>query len=335
MTATGVGSYPGDDDRDYAETVRIVLGELAPPDGLPHLPELPARGAGATMTGRALAMLGLSADLQPAGWRLTGSSASSGVDHRRARSLLGQDLDQVEEQGQDLVGAFKVQVAGPWTLAATVEKPRGDKVLSDHGALRELAEALAEGLTEHIADVRRRLPRVERLVVQVDEPALASVLRAEVPTASGFGRHRSVDLPEASGSLGLVLGAISGAGAESWVHTCAARTPLDLLRGAGSQGLSVDEAQLLPGDLDEIAVSLEAGETLALGVVPSLDPGTPPEPARVTGRVLGLLEMLGLDPGVVANQIILTPACGLAGASPAWVRQALAICRTAARDLVR
>ncbi|GAA2115330.1 methionine synthase [Nocardioides bigeumensis] len=335
MTATGVGSYPGEDDRDYAETVRIVLGELAPPDGLPHLPELPGRGAGATMTGRALALVALSADLQPAGWRLTGSSATSGVDHRRARSQHAQDLDQVEDQGQDLVGAFKVQVAGPWTLAATVEKPRGDKILSDHGARRELAEALAEGVAEHVADVRRRLPGVERLVVQLDEPALASVLRAEVPTASGFGRHRSVDLPEASGSLGLVLGAVSAAGAEPWVHTCAARTPLDLLRGAGARGLAVDEAQLLPGDLDEIAVALEAGEWVALGVVPSLDPGTPPEAARVTGRVLGLLEMLGLDPGVVGGQVVLTPACGLAGASPAWVRQALEICRTAARDLVR
>ncbi len=74
-------------------------------------------------------MVDLAADLQPAGWRLTGSSAASGVDHRRARSLLAQDLDQVEEQAQGYAGAFKIQVAGPWTLAATVEKPRGDKVL--------------------------------------------------------------------------------------------------------------------------------------------------------------------------------------------------------------
>ena len=109
------------------------------------------------MTGRGLAVVaGLSADLQPAGWRLTDAS---GVDHRRARSLLAQDLDLVEELGQDYTGAFKTQVAGPWTLAATVEKPRGDKVLSDHGARRELAQALAEGLTVHLADLRRRLPR--------------------------------------------------------------------------------------------------------------------------------------------------------------------------------
>ena len=42
--ASGVGSMPGTDDREYAEAVRVVLGEL--PD-LPHVPELPGRGADA------------------------------------------------------------------------------------------------------------------------------------------------------------------------------------------------------------------------------------------------------------------------------------------------
>ena len=163
------------------------------------------------MTGRGLAVVaGLAADLQPAGWRLTDAS---GVDHRRARSLLAQDLDVVEELSQDYVGTFKTQVAGPWTLAATVEKPRGDKVLSDHGARRELAQALAEGITVHLADLRRRLRGVDRWIVQVDEPALAAVVNAQVPTASGFGRHRRVDLPEASAHLEWVVAAIADAGA--------------------------------------------------------------------------------------------------------------------------
>src|SRR5918995_2782015 len=154
---------PGTTDADHVEATRLVLGEL--PD-LPHVPEVPGRGVTAAMTGRGLAVVeGLGADLQPAGWRLTDAS---GVDHRRARSLLAQDLDTVEELAQDYTGVFKAQVAGPWTLAATVEKPRGDKVLSDHGARRDLAQALAEGLLGHVADHKRRLPGVDRLIVQVD-----------------------------------------------------------------------------------------------------------------------------------------------------------------------
>ena len=108
------------------------------------------------MIGRTLGLIGeLGFDLQPAGWRLTDAP---GVDHRRARSLLAQDLDIFEELTQDYEGPLKVQLTGPWTLASTVEKPRGDRVLSDIGARRELAQALAEGAREHLADVQRRVP---------------------------------------------------------------------------------------------------------------------------------------------------------------------------------
>ncbi|MBZ5737235.1 methionine synthase [Nocardioides mangrovi] len=330
--ATGVGSMPGDDQAAYDEAVKVVLGELT---DLAHLPEVPGRGAVASMTGRALAVVtDLGADLQPAGWRLTGTDGS-GVDHRRARSLLAQDLDGLEEQAQGFGAAFKLQVAGPWTLAATVEKPRGDKVLADVGARRELAQALAEGVRGHVADVRRRLPGVERLVVQVDEPALPAVLGGKVPTASGFHRHRTVDLPEASEALGWVLAAVAEAGAEPWVHSCAAGTPLGLLRGAGAQGLSVDLAMTSAADHDALAETLEAGGTVALGVVPSVDPSTRPTDAGVTESVLRWLDMVGLDPAEVGERLVVTPSCGLAGASPGWARAALHLLSQAAGHLTR
>jgi methionine synthase II (cobalamin-independent) len=327
--ATGVGSMPGD-DAAYVEAVRTVLGEL--PD-LPHLPELPARGAGATMTGRALAIVSdLGADLQPAGWRLTDAP---GVDQRRARSLLAQDLDRMEEQAQEYEGAFKVQVAGPWTLAATVEKPRGDKLLSDVGARRELAQALAEGLGSHVADLRRRLRGVDRLVVQVDEPALAAVLAGSVPTASGFHRHRCVEPPEASTALSWVFQAITHAGAEPWAHACSNDTPLELLRGAGARGLSVDLAMTSAAGHDALAEALEAGESVAVGVVPSLDPPVVPEEGQVAEQALRWLDMLGLDPGGLGDRLAVSPACGLAGASYAWARQALVTLRGAATRLTK
>lgn len=340
--ATGVGSMPalvpadGTPDgagwrRAYAEAVRTVLGELP---GLPHVPELPARGPGATMTGRTVAVVGdLAFDVQPAGWRLTGAGGSPGLDQRRARSLLAQDLDEVEEQSQGFTGTFKTQLTGPWTLAATVERPRGDRVLADHGGRRELAQALAESVGDHVRDLRRRLPGVGRLVVQVDEPALASVVAGRVPTASGFGRHRSVDLPEASTHLEWVLGALSEAGAEPWVHACAPRTPWSLVAGAGAAGLVADLDTLDAEDLETFAEHLEAGRTAALGVVPSTDPATVPTDRVVVERVLRWLDVLGLDVEETNERLVLSPSCGLAGATGTWVRQALALCRTAAGAL--
>jgi methionine synthase II (cobalamin-independent) len=322
--ATGVGSWPGSTAEEYAEAVRVVLGEV--PD-LPYLPELPARGAHADLVGRTLATVAdLGFDLQPAGWRLTDAA---GVDHRRARSLLAQDLDQLEEQAQEFHGVLKVQLAGPWTLAASVEKPRGDKVLADHGARRELAQALAEGVAAHLADVRRRVDAAH-VVVQVDEPALSSVLSGGVPTASGFGKHRAVQPPEASEALAWVL---ERAGTEPWVHSCAPGTPWPLLRGAGARGLSGDLSLLDADGLDAFAEALDAGERVALGVVPSVEPGSAPSETGLTERVLRLLDLLGTDPDEVSGLLVITPSCGLAGASPTWARRATDLCRTVARNL--
>ncbi|MGH3508918.1 MAG: methionine synthase [Nocardioidaceae bacterium] len=324
IRATGVGSMPG---TEFAESVRVVLGELP---ALPHLPELPDRGAVADLTGRALAIVdGLGADLQPSGWRLTGGSRSGGADQRRARSLLAQDLDALEEQTQGYAGPLKLQVAGPWTLASTVERPRGDRVLADHGARRELAEALAEGLVAHVADVRRRVPGAE-LVVQVDEPALPTVLAGGVPTASGFGRHRSVDEPTATTALALAFAAIEAAGGVPLAHCCAVDVPVSLLTTAGAAGVGVDLTILAASGYDGVAGLLEKGAPVHLGVVPTT-PGIEEGAERTaTERLLRFLDMLGLDPAEVAANLVVTPTCGLAGASPAWAREALRLCRAVA-----
>lgn len=332
VRATGVGSFPGDSQRAFDEALAIVLGELASDAGIPFLPEVPGRGAIAAMTGRTLGLLGeLDADLQPAGWRLTGTSGAPSIDQRRARSLVAQDLDTFEERTADHAGPVKVQVAGPWTLAATVERPRGDKLLADHGARRDLAQALAVALADHVADVRRRVPGATEIVVQLDEPALPAVLAAAVPTASGFGKHRAIHPPEASEALEWVLAAATDAGAVPWVHCCAPDVPLALLRGAGARGVMVDLGLLGAEGHDAAAEALEAGDTIALGVVPTS--GALPSDKAVVERVLRWLDMLGLDPATVGEHIVVTPACGLAGARAADARRATELVRSVARSL--
>lgn len=321
MAATGIGSLPGE---DLGEALRYVFDELTL---LPFLPELPARGVIAGMTGRTLAMItALGFDLQPAGWRLTDAP---GIDHRRARSLLAQDLDLLEELTQGYVGELKIQVCGPWTLAATVERPRGDRLLADVGARREVAEALADGIGEHLRDLGRRVPGA-RFVVQVDEPALPAVLAAQVPTSSGFGRHRSVDAPRASAGLEPVFAAIADSGASSIAHCCAADIPIELLRGAGAKGVSLDLDLLAAETYDALGTALDAGDRVLLGVVPSIDVVRVPTEQQVVERVLRLLDMLGFDPDDVAGQLVLTPCCGLAGATPAYARTALSLLRDSA-----
>jgi methionine synthase II (cobalamin-independent) len=254
------------------------------------------------------------------------------VDHRRARSLLAQDLDAVEEQARDFHGRFKIQVAGPWTLAATVERPRGDRVLADHGARRELAQALAEGLRDHVADVRHRLPDAD-IVVQIDEPALPAVLAAQVPTASGFGRHRTVHPPDASAALEWVFSAIADSGAVSVAHCCGADVPVSLLTGAGAQGVSVDLGVLALAAYDDLGTVLESGARLLLGVVPSTASAPQPTERALTEQVQRFFDMLGFDLEAVSGQLTITPGCGLASADPAFARHALQLSRKVAANL--
>src|ERR687893_960166 len=174
VRSTGIGSWPGN---DMADAIKIAFAES--PD-LPYLPELPAGGAYAGLVGRSTALLaGLAVDLQPAGWRLADTSSR---EHRLAVSTLRSDLDQLEEQAQGYAGPVKYAVAGPWTLAACVERPRGDRVLADRGARRDLGQSLAEGVAELVAEMRRRLPEAVP-VMQLDEPMLPAVLAGGVATA--------------------------------------------------------------------------------------------------------------------------------------------------------
>jgi methionine synthase II (cobalamin-independent) len=322
--ATGVGSLPG---TDIAEAVRTVVGEL--PDFV-HLPELPARGAPASMIGRATALLsGLGADLQPAGWRLTDAP---GADQRRALSLLTQDLDLLEEHTQGYAGRLKVQAAGPWSLAAGMERPRGDRVLADAGARRELAQSLAAGLTDFVADLRRRVPAAI-LVVQIDEPALPAVLAGSIPTASGFSRHRTVHPPVAVEALREVTDAVRDAGAVPVVHCCAADVPMALLRQAGAAAVSFDLSLLVGTSAaggDVWAEAFDAGVDLWPGIVPGTDPVTSPSAAASTSVILRFVDGLGLALDAVGPRLVLTPACGLAGASPSWSRQAMRLVREVA-----
>ncbi|QYC44613.1 Cobalamin-independent synthase, Catalytic domain [Nonomuraea coxensis DSM 45129] len=314
--ATGIGSHPGD---DHLEAIRVVFGEVP---GLPYLPELPARGVGADLVGRTASLLvDLPVEVQPSGWRI---ADRPGRDHQRAVDHLRRDLDGLEEIGHGYEGPLKLQVCGPWTLAGAIELRYGDKMLADAGAVRDLTASLAQGVADHCAEVRRRLPGVTEIVLQLDEPGLPGALTGTVPTASGFGRLAAVEEWRVEESLRLF--------GEPVVHCCAPAVPFALLRRAKARGVSVDASLLRRRDEDELGELVEAGMTLFLGVVPGVGNRLPGLGA-VARPAVELWRRLGFAPDELAGRVVLTPACGLAGASPAYARAALAACRRAARVL--
>jgi methionine synthase II (cobalamin-independent) len=330
-SATGIGSMPG---TNPAEAMRVVAGEL--PD-FPYLPELPDRGPGADLTGRTAALLiEIPVEVTPRGWRL---AERPGRDLVRARNMLSSDLDVMEEALDGFRGPLKVQLCGPWTLAATLELPRTLNVaIADPGAVADLTASLAEGAAAHLAEVAKRVPGAQ-LVVQFDEPALAAVAGGEVPTASGLSRLRAVEAEPLRERLAQV---IAGTGKYTVVHSCSTAVPFGIIRAAGADALSFDLSQLRRGEEDAVAEAAEAGLGLLTGVVPAVPAPGGQGPAGPTGpgdgsaearqaaeRVIRLWRRLGLPLETCPEQAVITPACGLAGATPEQARAALTRCREA------
>ncbi|MDF8265444.1 uroporphyrinogen decarboxylase/cobalamine-independent methonine synthase family protein [Luteipulveratus flavus] len=307
IRASGVGSWPQEPVREVVRRLRDVLA-----DGhVPYAPEIPSRGPGADLVGRTAAQLAeMPVDLQPPGWRLTDAP---GRDVSRAGAYLREDLDELAEAYDGYTGPMKVQLCGPWTLAASLWLPRGDRVLVDAGASRDVVQSLAEGAREVLTRVRRLVPGAEP-VLQLDEPSLPAVLTGRLRSASGFGRLRAVDPGVVESGLRTVAEAVDGLAGSVSVHCCAPDVPFALLRRVGAVGVSVDTSLLTERTWESVAASVEGGTTLWAGIVPTDTTAT--HPRQVVEPFLDAWSRVGLETARL-SQVVVTPACGLGTRTPA------------------
>lgn len=328
--ATGLGPMPG---QDIVETMRAVVGEV--PE-LPFLASLPDRGVGADPAGRTIGMLvDIWADVVPSGWRV---SRRPSRDVRRGQDLLDRDLDALEELAA-AADTVKLQVLGPWTLGALLETSSGNRMLTDPGAMADLIASLAEGLSTHLADVGRRLPRAA-VVLQYDEPLLNAVLDGSLRTASGLTTVRAVDVAVVRDGLRDVLAA--AAGTLTAVDPGRRRPPMDLLAQAGFDAVRIDFTALgrTAAELDPVGEALSRGTVLLAGVVPTVTPepvrGADSGPVPLAERARPITEplrALGFSATTLATQIVPTPAGPLTGVSTEAAVSALRAGREIARLL--
>jgi len=322
-TASGTGSWPGTSARQAAE---VVVGELGA--ALAHLVELPARGVGADIVGRAGALLiDVAIDTVPRGYRI---AARPGAVTRRAVSLLDEDIDALEEAWETagMRGSgrpVKVQAPGPITLAAELELSNGHRAISDLGAVNDIAASLAEGVAAHRASVSRRLDTP--VVVQFDEPSLPAAVTGRLAGVTALSPVAPIDETLATAMLDICAAA---AGAEVSVHSCGAAIPWKVLQRSNINAVSVDAGTLQVADLDAIAEFLESGRVVVLGVVSSSTPARRPVVEEVAGAVVAITDRLGFSRSALRDRIGITPACGLAAATPQWARTAIGLARRAA-----
>ena len=297
-----------------------------------HLVELPARGVGSDIVGRAGALLiDVAIDTVPRGYRI---AARPGAVTRRAVSLLDEDIDALEEAWETagLRGSgrpVKVQAPGPITLAAELELANGHRAITDLGAVHDIAASLAEGVATHRASLSRRLDTP--VVVQFDEPSLPAAVAGRL---TGVTTLSPVDAIDETLATTLLDTCAAAAGAEVSVHSCATALPWKVLQRSNISAISVDAGTLEAADLDAIAEFVESGRVVVLGVVSSSTPTRLPAVEEVAAAVVAITDRLGFSRSVLRDRIGITPACGLAAATPQWARTAIGLARRAAEAYV-
>ncbi|KIA72543.1 hypothetical protein [Arthrobacter sp. MWB30] len=319
-SATALGPWPGNDP---AEAIRIIRGELGDPH-LPFLPELPARGVGSDAVGRTGSLLvDLDIDVQPHGWRLVDRP---GKDERRASSALATDINILADvAGAEDVSAteLKIQLMGPLSLAASLHLHNGERALLDYGARRDIADSLAAGVAEHLRKLSAAVPGA-RLVVQVDEPEIASVMAGTIPTASGYRTLRSIDGEEVTGAWRLVIDALKAAGVvETVISVPEIEAPIERILAAGADGVAVPLRALTTRQWEQLAGAVEGGKRVWAGALPTGDPrALLPKTSDVVESIWKPWRQLGLEASGLAG-LRVTPSTGLADFTPSAAKDVL------------
>ena len=308
----GLGELPG---ASIIAAADIVAGETG---DLRQLPILPARGV--DVVGLTTGILpGINVDAGPRSWVL---STRPQLRTRRIWDRVEADLDQCEQAWGTRIDAVKIQVAGPWTLSASIELSNGHRALTDTGALRDLTESLIAGIQEYSADVRTRFDT--EVYVQLDEPLLAQVRDGSLPGTSQFDEIPSindVDLGE------RLAGVIERAEVRylnqtgypplwkvaqvAGVETC--QVTLDTVRGSEQY--------------DGMGHALAAGMRVGLGMTRA---GDDHDPRHLAVDVARMWDELGLDRTLFTHAVDVHPCGGVANCTLLDAAAALRTARTVA-----
>ena len=261
--------------------------------------------------------------------RAGGSPAAPAATCGAPATCWTRDLDQLTEQAAGYTGPLKVQAAGPWTLAASVDLPIGRPAAAR--PRRGPRPGRVAGRRAARARRRRRRPGARR--ARCCSSSTSRRCRRCWPggcaTESGLGTLRAVERDRRGQRA---AGGRRAPRACRWWSIAARRTYRWMsCATAGAAAVALDLG--LVADLDALGEAIDAGLGLFAGAAPTPPAGAGPSAAQVADRVRDLWRKLGFPLAQLPEQVVVTPACGLAGASGAQARAVLQACRDAGRRL--
>lgn len=302
LRSAAPGVMPG---TSLLRSAELQAAELPAPH-LPGLPELPGRGLHSQLLARSLAQLSeLSAELTSYGWRIT---QRPGADDQRARGWLRSDVDtladvrgQRRESGLDtdhdgLGAPLVLELLGPISLMAGLALHSGEKVLTDHGARRDLAASLATGAAEHLSHVRRAAAPSSSTVI-LSEPDYIRARGGLIPTVSGYRTIRALDREEARGHLGLMIETLERSGVDEILLDLGGRVESEHVQdfraaqGPKASGFAVDLTTMQAPEWERTAELVESGATMLASTLTSPETAAAARPASRDAARRGVTQL--------------------------------------------
>lgn len=218
--------------------------------------------------------------------------------------------------------ALKGQVTGPITFGTSVKDQSGRAIYYDE----QLRDVQVKLLAQKARWQMRRLARFDRpIIIFIDEPALA-----------GFGSSEFISMSreEVSACLEEVISAIHEEGGLAGIHVCA-NADWSLILESAVDIVNFDAYAYFEQFIiyrDALKHFLENGNTVAWGLVPTLNPED--IEAEETDTLLAAweeraaaLEKLGFDRQRLLTQSLFTPACGVGSLSVEHAQKVLRMTR--------
>ncbi len=215
--------------------------------------------------------------------------------------------------------ALKGQITGPFTMLTGLKDQAGKALFGDP----QLRDAVVKMVAlKGRYQIEKLGSASETVILFLDEPGL-----------TGFGSSAMVGISkeEVIQVISEVVEEAKKGGAVVGVHVCG-NTDWDLIFRCSLDIVSFDAFGFLDRMLlfrSEIGRFMEAGGTMAWGIVPTLDPDAlkATELPDLKSRWEQLLQGLGLDADLVVRHSLITPSCGTGLLTPELSEKALRLTR--------
>jgi len=317
--ATGIGSLP----YDNAQEALDLIFKYTP--GIPFWPQLPKRDYREAMIAQFSENFPY-LKLTPEGLRFSALSAREKDLEVFYERIIGNDIDyfkisedfaqglhkfyqRLEREGLVKAEFIKCQITGPFTFAGSLKDEGGVALLHDAVYMQVILKGL---LMKALWQIKLFQKFGKKIIMFIDEPYLGCFGSAYTP----------INREDVVAGLSELASAISSQGALVGVHCCG-NTDWSIFTDAEDIDIinfdAFDYQDKFLLYADNLKGFLKRGGVICWGIVPTQNFSFDQTPDSIYAKLkegINILVKKGLDKDLLAERLLISPACGLGTLEP-------------------